>query len=173
MRILLLIFLTGLIATSASAQIFSCRDSQGMLHYSDNLQGLPEECLGQQQEVKPGGSDKLNFVPASPDSQGSGASFRQSVRAEESKLQEVKQQGQQLQSRAEKILASFQQASQQKRQATRRWSYDSRKIIKQADAEIEQAREERQQVLQELADSRLARQDKKRIEDLLEEVADK
>lgn len=172
MRFLLLIFLTGLVVPSARAEIFSCRDSQGRMHYSDNLQGLPAECLGQQKEVKPGGSDKLNFVPASRDSQGSGATFRQSVRAEESKLQEVKRQEQQLQSRAEKILASFQQASQQKRQATRRWSYESRKIINQADAEIERARDEKQLLLRELADSRLTRQDKKRIELLLEAVAD-
>ena len=173
MRILLLlIFLTGLVATSARAQIYSCRDSQGRMHYSDNLQGLPNECLGQQKEVKPGVADNLNFVPVSRDSQGSGVSFRQSVRAEESKQEKTKQQGEQLQLRAEKLLASYRQASQKKRQATRRWNYESRKIIKQADVEILQAREGKQLVLKELADSRLTRQDKKRIEQLLEGVAD-
>lgn len=167
---LLLLLLINLFVFSVWAKTYSCRDSQGQLHYSDNLQGLPEECLGKEKEVKPGTADNLNYVPATPQPQGSGIEFKHSVRAVERDLQKEESQKRQLRSRAESLLERYRAAVAGKRQAKRSWSYRSRDIIKQADGEIAQARTGKQQLLDELADAGIPEKEKESIRTILKGI---
>lgn len=172
MRVFLfLILMAGLSVASGWAKTYSCRDSKGRLHYSDNLQGLPEECLGKEKEVKPGKADNLNFVPATPPPEGSGIEFEHSVRAVERDLQKKESQKRQLKSRAESLLESYRSAVADKRQAKRSWDYSSRDRIKLADDQIEQARIGKQQLLDELDSANIADKEKESVRTILEGIA--
>lgn len=171
MRVLLLIILfINLSAGVVWAKTYSCRDSSGQLHFSDNLQGLPEECLGKEKVVKPGPADNLNYVPATPVPQGSGIEFKHSVRAVERELQAEESQKRQLHSRAESLLENYRAAVAEKRQAKRSWSYSSRDKIKQADSEIAQARTGKQQLLDELDDAIIPAKEKAAVRTILEGI---
>lgn len=157
---------------SGWAKTYSCRDGQGRLHFSDNLQGLPEECLGKAIEVKPGKADNLNFVPAQTSSEQTGHEFKQSVQDVDREIKRTKQQTKLLRARAEQLLERDREARQKKHKARRNWSYSSRQTIKQADEDIAQVRTEKQQLLQELDTSGLATGDKEDIRSLLDEIAE-
>lgn len=171
MRVLLLVaLLTGVFLPTASAEIYSCRDRSGELHFSDNLQGLPDGCRSKEQKIKPGNIDNLNFVPSQPEAPPPAVDFQRSVRAVDRDRQEVAQQSRQLPLRAKKLLEDYRAAKQQKRQARRSWSYRSREVIKQADEEIVRARAGKKQLLQELEKSELSTEDKKTVQSLLDGI---
>lgn len=171
MRILLMILLLVSVSfVSCWAETYSCRDSSGKLHFSDNLQGLPEECWGKERLVEPVEPDNLNYVPATPSPQGSGAEFKHSVRAVERELQQTETQKRQLQGRAEKLLVRYQQLVADKRQAKRSWDYASRGKIKQADAEIAQVRAEKQQLLTEMKTAKMTSKEKDAVRRVLQGI---
>lgn len=171
MRILLFILLLTSVAVSSGwAKIYSCRDRSGQLHYSDNLQGLPEVCLGKQTEVKADGADRLNIVPRSPQSSQSSAEFNRSVRAVEREQANAKRQSLRLQQQVEKLIKELQTATLKKHKARRNEIYRSRQIINQANADIARVREQKQQLLQELEDVRLPRREKEQLRSLLEGI---
>ena len=168
MRILLLVvFLLNVFFGTAWSKTYSCRDSSGTLHFSDNLQGLPEECLGKEKVVDQTEPDNLNYVPASQVPAGSGTEFKHSVRAAEREAQQKESQLKNLNLRAESLLERYTQATREKRQAKRSWNYSSRDKIKQADNEIEQVRTAKQQLLEELSGASISSQDKGAIEEIL------
>ena len=171
MRVLLLIVvLITLSGVAVWAKTYSCRDSSGQLHFSDNLQGLPEECLGQEKVVKPGTPDNLQYVPATPQPRGSGSDFNRSVRAAEREVEEKEVQLQVMLSRAEKLLERYRMAVAEKHQAKRRWAYSSRERIKQANAEIARVRAEKQQLLVELEAVRVSTRKKETTRKVLAEI---
>ncbi len=171
MRILLLIvLLSALSGGPVWAKTYSCRDSSGQLHYSDNLQGLPQECLGKEKVVKPSKTDNLNYVPATPQPRGSGSDFKRSVRAAEREIEEKEVRLQVLQGRAEKLLERYRVAVAEKRQAKRRWKYSSRERLRQANAEIDRVRTEKQQLLVELEAVRVPARKKEATRKILAEI---
>jgi hypothetical protein len=173
MRILLtLILLTYVSVTAASAKTYSCVDSSGVMHFSDNLQGLPEECLGKQKEVKQGDPDNLIYVPATPPPQGSGSEFRRSVRAEERSQEKSRNIALNIRNRAEKLLERYQKASQEKSDARWRWRYSARQKMHKANQEIALVLKEKQQLLQELKRSSLTRAEKEEVRSLLADISD-
>ncbi|MBE9485888.1 MAG: hypothetical protein IMY82_01805 [Chloroflexi bacterium] len=169
-KVLLAILLLLLIPSVGWVKNYSCRDSKGQWHFADNLQGLPEECLGQEKEIKLQ-SDKLIIVPAAPDPQKPGGKFQDSVRAAEREQQEKESAARELKLQAESLVERHRQAVQLKRQAKRRWSYESRTTIKQADDELQQVEKERRQLLDELNSARLTTAERRQIRDLLEGIA--
>lgn len=171
MRILLLLVLWfGFFTMSGEAQTYSCRDSKGQLHFSDNLQGLPAECLGQTRDVKPGKADNLNYVPAIPDPQESSHEFKQSVRDAEQEEVEKKLTVKQLSTRVDVLLQRYRTAMEDKHRARRAWDNSSRQKIKLADDEIAEVRAEKQRLLREVEKLRLPSGEKVEIVNKLKEI---
>lgn len=159
-----------LLAPVCWGQTYSCRDSSGQQHFADNLQGLPEECRGQEKVIQPGSTDNLNFVPAVPADQAGGRSFQQSVEAVERELREKKETEQRLKDEAEALRDRFRTVLTEKRRAKRVWGYDSRQKIEQANAELEIIKAEKQRLQKELSVARLAAQDREVVQGFLAEI---
>jgi len=169
LSLLLMVMFAGI---TAQATTYSCRDKQGQLYISDNLQALPAECLGRTQKVEAKDPDNLNYVPAQANPQGSGVQFQQAVRDTEHE-QELKQKWvDKLLQRAEQLAIQFKQAVQDKNNATRRWNYSSRKVIQKANDRIQQSREGKQQLLTEMSGKNIPWQDEEKIVSWLDEVED-
>ncbi len=171
-KVLSLLLLMAFSAVTVQASTYSCRDKQGKLFITDNLQALPAECLGRTQMVESKDPDNLNYVPAQADPQGSGAEFQQHVRAAEHEQQQVQAQVDSFLHRAEQLAEQYRQAVQEKNNATRRWSYGSREIIQKADGRIKEAREGKQQLLVEMQGQKIPRDAEQKIASWLDEIAD-
>ncbi|MEA3363743.1 MAG: DUF4124 domain-containing protein [Thermodesulfobacteriota bacterium] len=171
-RILSLLLIMACSAAMVQAATYSCRDKQGKLFITDNLQALPAECLGQTRVVEPKDPDNLNYVPAQANPQGSGATFRQSVRAVEHEQRQAQGRVEKMLLHAEQLAEQYRQAIQEKNNATRRWSYGSREIIQKADDRIKKAREEKKEILAEMLGQKIPRDDEKKIVSWLDEIVD-
>ncbi len=172
LKIFSLLVIVAFSAVTVDAAIYSCRDKEGRLFMSDNLQELPAECRGQTQTVESNDPDNLNYVPAQKVPRGAGAEFQQTVRDAERKQQQKQARVDRWLVRAAQLAEQYRQAVQEKSNATRRWSYSSRDIIQKADERIEKAREGKQRLLAEMADQKISRGDKKKIVSRLSEIVD-
>lgn len=170
MRLLLMILVLGWLAPLCWGQTYTCRDSSGQLHFADNLQGLPEECRGNEKVVNPGKADNLNFVPATPAESGVTREFEKSVESVERELREKRETAQQLRLQSETLRERYQETLAAKRRAQRVWGYDSRDKIKQADTEIERIKSEKQRLLAELMVARMPAKERAAIREVLAEV---
>ena len=168
---LCVVLLVILASVSVWAKTYSCRDTTGQLHFSYNLDALPVECLDQVKEVGPGPIDNLQYVPATPVKKSTGTTFEQNVKEVEQQLQRKQEQRAELRQRAEKIVERFEQARSERREAKRRWNYSSRDRIKKADAEIARVREKKTILLEELAESRLDKEDRDYIKSQLGNIS--
>ena len=171
-KILSLWLIVMFAAVTVQAMTYSCRDKQGKLYVTDNLQTLPAECRGQTQKVESKDPDNLNYVPAQADPRGSGEHFQQQVRAVEREQKQKKERTEKLLQRAEQLADQYKQAVREKNNATRRWSYNSRAVIQKADERIKQAREGKKQLLAEIKEENISRQDEERIVSRLDESAE-
>lgn len=177
---LLVVLLPMLLVAVVSAENYSCRDSHGRLHLSDNIANLPEDCVDKVQTHASDDVGTLNIVPTPDGSNDNDSSreFQQNVREAEQDLQKKQQTlqtSEQLQQRAEKLADAYESAAADKNQALKRWKYGeggSRDTMEKSDKRVQQTREGKQQVLQELSDSSLSRRDKEKIEATLNRVAD-
>jgi len=165
-----LILIVLLSVASAAAETYSCRDSQGKLHFADNPANLPEDCRGQEQKIEPGKVGNLNLVPAAPTPPQSGRAFEQTVYSAEKERQQKQQQTRNLQLRAEQLAKKYQEAVRAKRGAVRSWSYDSREQINKADQQIKEARAGKQQLLQELESLKIPSAEEKKIRQELKAI---
>jgi len=171
-KILSLLLMMAFSAVTVQATTYSCRDKQGKLFITDNLQALPAECLGRTQTVESKDPDNLNYVPAQADPQGSGAEFQQNVRAAEHEQKQVQAHVDNFLHRAEQLAEQYRQAVQEKSNATRRWSYGSRGVIQKADGRIKEAREGKQQLLVEMQGQKIPRDAEQKIASWLDEIAE-
>jgi hypothetical protein len=171
-KVLSLLLIVIFAGVTAHATTYSCRDKQGQLYMTDNLQTLPAECRGRMQKVEPEDPDNLNYVPAQANPQGSGVEFQQAVRNAEREQKKKQERVEKLLQRAEQLAGQYQQAVQDKNNATRRWSYGSRDIIKKADDKIQKSREGKQQLLTEMGEEKISRQDEEKIVFGLDEIED-
>lgn len=171
-KVLSLWLIVMVTAVTAQATTYSCRDKQGKLYVTDNLQALPAECRGRTQKVESKDPDNLNYVPAQADPQGAGEHFQQQVRDVEREQQQKKERIDNLLQRAEQLAEQYKQAVQEKNNATRRWSYNSRAVIQKADERIKQAREGKKKLRTEIKGENISRQDEERIASWLDEIAD-
>ena len=171
-KILSLLLMMAFSAVTVQATIYSCRDKQGKLFITDNLQALPAECLGRTRMVEAKDPDNLNYVPAQADPQGSGTEFQQNVRAAEYEQQQAQDRVEGFLQRAEQLAEQYRQAVQEKNNATRRWSYGSRGIIQKAEGRIKKARAGKQQLLVEMQGQKISRDTEQKIVSWLDEIAD-
>ena len=159
-------------SVTVQATTYSCRDKQGKLFMTDNPQNLPAECWGRARVVESKDPDNLHYVPSQATPQGAGAEFQQTVRDAEQAQQQKKVQVEKLLLRAEQLAEQYRQAVQEKNNATRRWSYGSREIIQKADDRIQTARDGKQQLLTELSEQKVPREDEQKILSWLDEIID-
>lgn len=155
---------------SAAAEIYSCRDADGRLHVSDNLQALPDDCRPEAKKLSDTGTDTLNVVPYDAGSSSPDFRFEQLLREQHQLQQERQDAAERLTRKAEELLTSYKQARQDRRTALRRWSYDSRQIIQEADEQIATVRTEKQQLLAELDEWRLSAETENLIRRTLDEI---
>ena len=172
LKVFSLLLIVVFFGVSVQATTYSCRDKQGRLFMSDNLQALPAECRGRTKIVESADPDNLNYVPAQDVPHGTGAEFQQTVRDAENKQQQIQARVDGLLLRAEQLAGDYQQAVQEKSNATRRWSYGSREIVQKADDRIQKIREGKQQLLTEVAGQRISVDDEKKIQSWLDEIDD-
>lgn len=154
------------------AATYSCRDKQGQLHVTDNLQTLPEGCLNKAQIVKSDDPDNLNYVPSKATPAGAGHEFQQTVNVVERGQQQKETSVAYWLTRSGQLAEQYRLAVQKKRSATRRWSYESRDIIKAADDQIAKARAGKQELLTQMGNVRISRDDEKKIVSRLDEIGD-
>ena len=157
---------------TAQATIYSCRDNQGQLHLTDNLQSLPAECLGRTRTVQQKDAGNLSYVPAQKISPGSGADFQKTVRDATEEQQQRKEWLNNLSPRAEQLAAQYHQAVKLIHAEKRDWRYDSRGIIKKANERKQEALEGKQQLLTEMDRQKISRKDKGKIVSKLDEMKD-
>lgn len=167
--LLSVIFMT---VVSASATIYSCRDQEGQLHMTDNLQALPEECRGAAKIVPLNTPDNLNFVPQKAPPMGSGDEYQENIREADREIQQKRLRLEGFVQRAEQLVAEYHQAVEEKHQATRRWNYGSRDVIRKADERIDKIRKEKQQLLTEMSGLRIPQGDEQKIRQRLNEISD-
>ncbi|SDZ99612.1 hypothetical protein SAMN05660420_01005 [Desulfuromusa kysingii] len=171
-KFLSLLLVMMFISVTAQATTYSCRDKQGRLYMSDNLQALPEECRGKVKVVETEDPDNLNYVPAQKVSPGVSAEFEQEVHDVEMAQQQQKERVENLLQRAEQLAKQYNYAVEEKSRANRRWSYRSRGIIAEANQLIEKVRADKQQLLAEMSDEKMSWQEEEKMNSWLDEIAD-
>ncbi len=166
------IFLTCcflLLASSVGAESYSCRDSFGQLHISDDRSLLPEECRESARVHKSEEVDTLNYVPAPEVPPGAGASFESSVDAVEQEQGRKARRAAEMQQLAEQLLDRFDEAALVKRKAKLRTS--SREALKAADEQMAIALEGKEDLLKELEKApRLSPADEAQVRQTLEKI---
>jgi outer membrane murein-binding lipoprotein Lpp len=164
MRVLTCLCVLSLFALSAFAASYSCRDSRGRLHITDNLQSLPEDCRASATEAPQEDPDNLHYVPSRrPSPEVSDREFKKQVREVEQELRKKRLKTDELAVRARELAADYQRTVSEKRQALRRWSYQSRDKIRDADERIDRIREEKKQLLTEMETVRMDRDEARQI----------
>ena len=159
-------------AINVNATTYYCRDKEGQLHVTDNLQALPEECRGRAKVMEPENPDNLNFVPSQEPPPGSGREFQQEVREADQELQQKRGLVDSYTQRAQSLVNQYQQAVRDRGNATRRWTYGSRDIIQQADSTIRRVRADKQMLLSEMEGKNLPHKDIRRISSMLGSIED-
>ena len=174
-KLLFLLLIMVFSAVIAQAETYSCRDKQGKLFITDNLQTLPAECQDRAQVIESEDPDNLNYVPSQAAPQGSGVKFQQAVDAAEHEQQQEKEQVEGLLLRAEQLVAQYQQAVEEISMANQRWKHKKSKlqeIVRGANDQIVIAREGKQRLLTEMVEQEVSWGNEQEIRSLLDEIED-
>lgn len=172
MRIPILMIIFCALPLVAAAELYSCRDSEGRLHVTDNLLALPDECRADVREEETSDPDNLPVVPepaASPvvDSR---SRVELEMLEQERRRQEQQQREDQLIREARGLADTYVQAQQDRRNAIRSWSPDSRRTIARAADEMAAARSGKQRMLADLERQRLPIRTSEQIRAILETI---
>lgn len=168
---MLLVFSFLLLSPGAQGKTYSCRDSRGQLHFSDNLQELPQECLGKAQVVPSTSPDNLQFVPASPVSPAEKRQFENSVKEVERELAQRKALARQMQAKAEDLQQRYRQLMEQMSRARRIWDNASRQKLKLLKQDQRELYAEKKKLLDELSGSRLRQEEVDAVKATLQEIS--
>ncbi len=171
-KILFLLLVMVFSGVAVQAMTYSCRDNQGQLYMTDNLQSLPPECLGRTNTIQGEGSDNLSFVADQENPQDSGTNFQNVVNDATQKQKLNKEWLDNLLPRAEQLATQYHQAVKLIHAEKRDWRYSSRGIIKQANEQKREALEGKQQLLTEMDGQKISDRDKKKIVSKLDEMKD-
>ncbi len=171
-KILFLLLVMFFSVVTAQATTYSCRDNQGQLYMTDNLQSLPPECLGRTNAIQGKDLDNLSIVTGQEKPKGSGDNFQQAVSAATKKQKERKEWLDNLLPRVEKVVAKYRQAVRQIYDTTGNGRLRYRDILTRAREQKQQAIAEKQQILTEIAGAKVSRKDQRLITSKLEEVKD-
>jgi hypothetical protein len=174
MRRLVLMVIFCLAPMLVEATLYSCRDSEGRLHVTDNLQSLPDECRADVREVEVGDPDNLHFVPEAtlPPVEDTRSRFELEVLEQERRQREQQQREEQLISQARGLVDQFEQAQQDRRNAIRSWTYDSRATIERAADDMTAARNGKQRMLTNLEQQRVSVRTSEQVRAILEQITE-
>ena len=171
-RILSLLVVMVFLSVTAQAMTYSCRDKQGQLYMTDNLQSLPPECLGRTNATQGEGSDSLSFVPEQKHTQGSGEGFQEAVSNATREQKERKEWFDNLLPRVENVIMKYQQAKKQIYDTTRSGRVSYLELMSEAREQLQQALAEKQQILAEISGPKISRKDRGKITFMLDEIKD-
>lgn len=171
-KILSLLVVMFFLAVTAQAMTYSCRDNQGQLFMTDNLQSLPAECLGRTNTIQGEDSGTLSIVSGQKTTQDAGANFQAAVNDATQKQKERKEWLENLVPRVEAVVMKYQQAVKQIYNTTRSGRLRYRDTMTRAREQKQQALEEKQQILDEISGPEISRKDRKKITAMLDEVKD-
>lgn len=171
-KILFLLLAVIFSGVTVQAETYSCRDNQGQLHMTDNLQSLPPECLGRTNTIQGEGSDNLSFVADQGNPQDSGADFQQVVGDAAQKQKLRREWLDNLLPRVERAVAQYRQASAQIYNTTRSGRLSYREDMTRAREQKQQAIAEKQKILAEIAGPAVSRKDRGIIVSKLDEIKD-
>ena len=166
----LMLFCLLFLSPVAQGKTYSCRDSRGQLHFSDNLQQLPQECRGKETVVPQAKTDKLQFVPDKPIPPAERRRFEQSVKEVERALQRRKAETQQMQQKAEGLQQRYRQLMEQMSRARRIWDNSSRQELKQLKKDRLELYAEKRTLLDELNGLRLRQDEVDAVKATLREI---
>ncbi|MCD6188090.1 MAG: hypothetical protein J7K09_07980 [Desulfuromusa sp.] len=169
-KILFLLMVVIFSGMTVQAMTYSCRDNQGQLHMTDNLQSLPPECLGRTNTIQGGGSDSLSIVPGPEKPQDSGADFQKAVNDAAQKQKLRREMLDNLLPRAERAVAQYQQAAKEIYNTTRSGRLNYQAIMTRAKEQQQQALAEKQNILAEIAGPGISRKDRGIIASKLDEI---
>ncbi len=171
MKTIFLLILLCSVPAVVAASLYSCRDSTGHLHATDNLQSLPEECRPEAKSLEGADPDNLNFVPERTPEPVVNRRFEQQVLEQKRQIRNEQEDARQAIADAEALLALYRQAQQERRQATRSWSYESRQIIQQAVEQLTEAQAGKEKLLAELEIKRFSPEIEARIRTILDQMS--
>lgn len=172
---LLLIILISFLSTSAAAANYSCRDSNGKLYFTDNLAAVPSDCRQNLKQIYLNNPAVNNA--SSP--AANNAQTKQTEAAPKPAGQNVASdtQAEQLMSRAATAAKKFSQGAGIMDEAGKRRRYGSKarfavtqKMADQANQLISEARQEKEQLREELKSQPLTPQQSADIVKLLNSI---
>ncbi len=174
MRILILMVVMCTFPLVAVATLYTCRDSEGRLHVTDNLQSLPDECRSGARQVEATDPDNLQFVPERTPAPAvdSRSEFQRQLLEQQRRQQEQDKREEQMIQEARGLAERFKQAQQDRRNAIRRWSADSRRTIEQAADDMAAARSGKQRMLINLEQQRVSTGTAEQVRALLEQISE-
>lgn len=174
MRTLFLFIIICSLPTLAVATLYSCRDSEGRLHVTDNLQSLPAECRAGAREIDQTNPDNLHFVPERSSSPpiDTKSRFQQQVFEQEQRQREQQQLEERLIREAQGFADLYLQAQQERRNAIRHWRHDSRATIERAADQMATAQREKQRLLAELEQHRVPARVSEHVREILGQIVD-
>lgn len=174
MRILMLMVVFVSLPLVAAATLYTCRDSEGRLHVTDNLQALPDECRADVREVEARDPDNLHFVPERTPAPAVDhhSEFQRQLLEQQRQQQEQQQRDEQLIKEAQGLADRFEQAQQDRRNAIRRWSAESRRTIEFAADEMAVARSGKQRMLADLERQRVSIRTSEQVRAILEKITE-
>lgn len=174
MRILILMVVFCTFPLMAVATLYTCRDSEGRLHVTDNLQSLPDECRRDAHQVEATDPANLQFVPERTPAPAvdNRSEFQRQLLEQQRRQQEQQQREEQLIKDARGLADRFEQAQQDRRNAIRSWNYDSRATVERAADEMNAARSGKQRILTNLEQQRMSIRISEQVRAILEQITD-
>lgn len=168
--LLLICFCLLLPTTAVRAETVYCIDAQGQKHIADDMMSLPESCRLESKKLAPSDAGRINYVPPVSPPTDSSARFEQEVRAQDAELERKKRFAESLLRRAERISRTYEEAVAARKEALRSKSYGQRDILRRAEDQMQQSRNEKELLLNELEQARIYGQERQDIEELLNKV---
>lgn len=159
-------------AMTVQAMNYTCRDNQGKLHMTDNLQNLPPECLGRTNTIQGEDSTGLSVVPGQKVAPETGVDFQKAVSDATQEQKERKEWFENLLPRVENAVLKYRQAVKQIYDTSRSGRLRYRDLISRAKEQKQQAIAEKQQILEEISGPKISRKDRGKITSMLSEIKD-
>jgi hypothetical protein len=156
-RIALFALMFGLLGGAAMAEIYRCRDANGVLIFTDDPANLPPDCRAEEPKGRRGG---LTIVPAPPVQPGAPA-VEEFLRERALQKEERSRQVREWTEEAASLTQEYRQALSQRFRTTivaGRQKYTTR---------IREIKERRDEILKELAEARLSPREREDIEKTL------
>ncbi len=168
MRLLLLFFILFVSLTTLTwAASYSCRDSQGTLHFSDNPAQLPDSCRKNVRQVETKRAFGYNPSASSADTPSESAPSVNLSAAEIFKEEADQKRFEQLRQQVEAVVKKYTDGVALKEKSNRRWHYGSRAGQAQGDQMIYDAGQEKLQLLEKLKSADISEQQHTQLQDLL------